>query len=93
MEVSMTEIFVVIGVASALGFPQIKNVFMSVASKLKPKNQAATGVASWRQSWTARLIDLKSELENGEGDLPNPDEAVRLSNALIWEIIGGTEEE
>ena len=93
MEITMTEVLVVIGVASALGFPQIKSVFMSIASRLKPKQVVPNDVPSWRQSWTSKLIDLKAEIEDGEGDLPNPDEAVRLANALIWEIIGGIEEE
>ena len=73
--------------------PQIKGVFLSIASRLKAKQVVANDVPSWRQAWTSKLIELKAEIEDGEGDLPNPDEAVRLSNALIWEIIGGIEEE
>ena len=93
MEITMTEVLVVIGVASALGFPQIKAVLLGIASRLKPKVVEPNDVPSWRQMWTSKLIELKSEIENGEGDLPNPDEAVRLSNTLIWEIIGGQDEE
>ncbi len=93
MNLSITDMLVIAGVATAVAFPKIKSVLLAVAGKINQRNLASgPTVADWRQDWPASLITLKSEIEDGVGEVPNEEEACRLCSALIWELIGGTEE-
>ncbi len=93
MNLSTTDMLVIAGVAAAVAFPKVKAVLLAITDKIKQKKLASEPtIADWRQDWTARLITLKTEIESGVGEVPNDEEASRLCSALIWELIGGTEE-
>lgn len=43
----------------------------------------------WRQRWSATIIDLIEDVEDGTATLNRPDTVLRLARELVWEIIGG----
>lgn len=44
---------------------------------------------SWRQKWAHTIIELINQIEEGQKELRNPDQALLLSKELVWELIGG----
>ena len=91
MNLSTTDLTVIATIAAVAGFPYLRPLLLKVKTLLvKDKSlDNPDTVESWRQQWTSLLITLGREIEAGNGQLSNPDDAQDLNRKLMWEILGG----
>ena len=91
MNLDTTDLLVIATIAGVAGFPYLKGVLLKARALLNKREQLDNPDTeeSWRQRWTSLLITLGREIEAGNGQLSNPEDAQEINRKLMWEILGG----
>lgn len=91
MNLDTTDLLVIATIAGVAGFPYVKGVLLKARTLLNKREQLDNPdtVEQWRQRWTSSLITLGREIEAGNGQLANPEDAQEINRKLMWEILGG----
>jgi hypothetical protein len=78
----------VYGTIAAVALLPFAGKVKQLVGKLSPKPAPAATSQEWRQRWSATIIDLIDEVEDGDAEINRPETVLRLARELVWEIIG-----